>query len=89
MRRKEKSVIERSLEKADESIAHINLDARKRRNTTHLEEIVRNNIAEKTFIFPGRLRPEVEGLKGKGGKAVGVQRQAYRVEEVYKIDRSK
>jgi transcription initiation factor IIE alpha subunit len=36
MRRKEKSVIERSLEKANKTIENIQTDARKRRNTTHL-----------------------------------------------------
>jgi hypothetical protein len=56
MRRKEKSVVEQSLQKANQTIEHIQTDARKRRNTTQLEELVRNNILEKTFIFPAKFK---------------------------------
>ena len=42
--------------------------------------MLRNNIAEKTFIFPGRLRPELEGLKGKGGKVIPMFSEIYMIE---------
>ena len=57
LRRKEKSVIERSFDRAAKSIEQINFDAKQRKNTTQLSEMLRNNIAEKTFVFPGKLKP--------------------------------
>jgi hypothetical protein len=49
--------------------------------------MLRNNIEEKTFIFPGKLRPEIAGLKGKGGKVIPLFSEVYVIEEVYKHDR--
>lgn len=43
------------------------VDAFRRKNTTHLEEMLRNNIDEKTFVFPATPCREIPGLKGKGG----------------------
>ena len=50
-------MIERSFDRAARSIEQINLDAKQRKNTTQLSEMLRNNIAEKTFVFPGKLKP--------------------------------
>lgn len=83
-RRKEKSVIERSLQHAAQSIDHTNLDAHRRKNTSDLTQLLRNNIAEKTFIFPGRVRRDMQGLKGKGGKIVPLFSEVFLIEEVYK-----
>jgi hypothetical protein len=62
--------MEKSFEKAAQIIGRINEDADKRRNTTHLEELLRNNIEEKTFVHPGYLKPELKGVRGKGGRAI-------------------
>lgn len=50
-------MIERSFDGAAKSIEQINFNAKQRKNTTQLSEMLRNNIAEKIFVFPGRLKP--------------------------------
>ena len=82
-------MIERCLQRAAQSIEHINLDAAKRKNTSDLSQMLRNNIAEKTFVFPGKIRPDISGLKGKGGKVVPIFSEVFMIEEVYKHDKSK
>ena len=37
-----------------------------------MEDIVRNNIAERTFANPALLRPDIKGVKGKGGKSISL-----------------
>jgi hypothetical protein len=50
--------------------------------------MLRNSIDEKTLIFPGKLRLEIDGLKGKGGKVTPLLfSEVYVIEEVYKHDR--
>jgi hypothetical protein len=51
--------------------------------------MLRNNIAEKTFVFPGKLKPEIPGLKGKGGKVIPIFSEVFMVEEVYKYNKKK
>ena len=57
--RKGKSLMERSFEKAADNIKTINDDAERRRKYPSLEDQLRNNIAEKTFVHPGVLRRDV------------------------------
>lgn len=68
--RRGKSLMERSFDKATDIIRAINEDADRRRKYPSLEEQLRNNVAEKTFVRPAVFRRDVEGLKGKGGRIV-------------------
>jgi hypothetical protein len=34
--------------------------------------MLRNNIDEKTFIFPAARNAEIDGLKGRGGRVVSL-----------------
>ena len=77
------------MHKAAQSIEHINFDAAKRKNTTDLSQMLRNNIAEKTFVFPGKIRSDISGLKGKGGKVIPIFSEVFMIEEVYKHDKGK
>ena len=43
-------------------------------------------MVEKTFVQPALLRPDIEGLRGKGGKAVSLFEEVRIVEEVLKYD---
>lgn len=76
-KRGSKSLLDRSFEKAALSIHHINADTQKRKNTAKLEDILRNNIQEKKMPSPATFNPEVQGLKGKGGKAVPLFQEVY------------
>ncbi len=70
VKRKSRSILETTFVKTGEMLENVRIDAYKRKNTTHLEEMLRNNIEEKTFVFPGAPCREIEGLKGKGGKVI-------------------
>ena len=70
--RKGKSLMERSLEKATEHIRTINEDAEQRRKCPSFEKQLRNSIDEETFVCPGAIRRDVEGLKGKGGRMLSL-----------------
>ena len=88
-RRKGKSLLERSRLKTIENLEAVNEDAQKRRNSSKLEDIVRNNIAEKTFANPGLLRPDIKGVTGKGGKVTSLFEGVRFVEEVLKCDKGR
>ena len=42
--------------------------------------MLRNNIDEKTFVFPAAPNREVKGLKGKGGKVTALFEEVYMAE---------
>ena len=50
-------MLSRSFEKAAKNVKDINVDAQRRKNTIKLEEMLRDNISEKTFVFPGTFNP--------------------------------
>jgi hypothetical protein len=67
------------MQKAAQSIEYINLDASKRQNTSDLSQMLRNNIADKTFVFPGKIRPDISGVKGKGGKVIPIFAEVFMI----------
>ena len=69
-RRRGKSLMQRSFNKATYNLSVLNEDSEKRRKFPSFQQILRNNIAEKTFIHPAIPNPEIKGLQGRGGKMV-------------------
>ena len=70
-------------------LENIRVDASRRKNTTNLQQMLRNNIDEKTFVFPGAPCREIAGLKGKGGNVIPLFEQIYMAEQVFKKDVSR
>lgn len=52
-------------------------------------ESLRNNHMEKVFIFPAKMRQDIQGLKGKGGSVIRSISRPFIIEEVYKFHRAK
>ena len=77
----------RSFEKAVVNLLAIDRDAAERKNNAKLEDILRNNLEERTFACPGLLRPDIEGLRGKGGRMVPLFAEILTIEEVLKCSR--
>ena len=64
-------MIETSLEKAQQTIEVSHKEFLNRRKTSVFVHLLRNNYAEKKFIYPARMRPDISGIKGtKGGKPI-------------------
>lgn len=38
-------------------------------------QMLRNNHEERKFVFPARIRVDIDGLKGKGGKIIPIYPQ--------------
>ena len=58
--------------KAAELLQSIVEDAERKRRSSRLEDLLRNNIEEKVIVSPGLRKPEVGAVRGRGGKAVSL-----------------
>lgn len=65
--RRGKSLISHSFDYVTKNIEMSNRNTKERRKAIKLEDMLRNNVEEKTFLEFALLTPDLKGVKGRGG----------------------